>query len=236
MMLLVGGLSALISVNGAVAALLPVVVVLAVRLGRPTGQLLMPLVFAGHAGSMLLLTGSPVNVLISEELLAAEGRSFGYFEFALVGVPLLAGGIAIALVFGERLLPARSSAKLPPDLSRHARTLVEQYRLTGDLQALKVQRGSPLDGSPRRALDLSAGRGSSSSPSRGPTARRRCIATPLRRATSWWCAARPRRSARWPASSASASSRSRSTPAGWRRPSSTAARGWPRCWCRRARR
>ena len=34
MMLLVAGLTALISVNGAVAALLPVVVVIAVRLGR----------------------------------------------------------------------------------------------------------------------------------------------------------------------------------------------------------
>ena len=47
MMLFVGVLSALISVNGAVAALLPVVVVLAVRLQRPPSQLLMPLVFGG---------------------------------------------------------------------------------------------------------------------------------------------------------------------------------------------
>ncbi len=66
MMLFVGVLSALISVNGAVAALLPVVVVMAVRLGRPPSQLLMPLVFGAHSGSMLALTGTPVNVLILE--------------------------------------------------------------------------------------------------------------------------------------------------------------------------
>ena len=66
MLLLIGVLTALISVNGAVAALLPVVVVTAVRLGRPTSQLLMPLVFGSHAGSMLALTGTPVNVLVSE--------------------------------------------------------------------------------------------------------------------------------------------------------------------------
>src|SRR6188472_106380 len=66
MMLLVAGLTALISVNGAVAALLPVVVVIAVRLGRPPSQLLIPLVFAAHAGSMLALTGTPVNVIINE--------------------------------------------------------------------------------------------------------------------------------------------------------------------------
>ena len=44
MMLLVAVVTALISVNGAVAALLPVVVVTAIRLGQPTSQLLMPLV------------------------------------------------------------------------------------------------------------------------------------------------------------------------------------------------
>ena len=71
MMLLVALLTALISLNGAVAALLPVVVVMAVRLGRPPSQLLMPLVFSAHAGSMLALTGTPVNVLVSE---AAVGR------------------------------------------------------------------------------------------------------------------------------------------------------------------
>jgi len=54
----------LISVNGAVAALLPVVVVTAIRLGRSTSQLLMPLVFAAHAGSMLTFIGTPVNVLV----------------------------------------------------------------------------------------------------------------------------------------------------------------------------
>ena len=56
--LLAAVLTAVISINGAVAALLPLVVVVAARAGIPTSQLLMPLAFAGHAGSMLLLTGT----------------------------------------------------------------------------------------------------------------------------------------------------------------------------------
>ena len=72
MMLLSPLLTALISVNGAVAALLPVVVVTAVRLRMPPSQLLMPLAFAAHAGSMLALTGTPVNVIVSEA--AERGR------------------------------------------------------------------------------------------------------------------------------------------------------------------
>jgi Na+/H+ antiporter NhaD/arsenite permease-like protein len=53
MMLLVAMLTALISVNGSVAALLPVVAVMAVRLRISPSQLLMPLAFGAHAGSLL---------------------------------------------------------------------------------------------------------------------------------------------------------------------------------------
>ena len=153
-MLLVAVLTALISVNGAVAALLPVVVVMAIRLGRSPSQLLMPLVFASHAGSMLALTGTPVNVLVSE---AAEGAGFPpfrYFEFAYVGIPLLIGSMAIIVLFGERLLPNRTSRTLPPDLSKHARTLVEQYRLEDGLFRLRVRAGSPYVGASPTAIDL----------------------------------------------------------------------------------
>lgn len=64
-------LTALISLNGAVAALLPMAVMVSLRIGRPSSRMLMPMVFAGSAGSLLVLTGSPVNIIVSE---AAEAR------------------------------------------------------------------------------------------------------------------------------------------------------------------
>jgi di/tricarboxylate transporter len=156
MVLLVGALAALISLNGAVAALLPVIVVMAVRLGRPPSELLMPLVFGAHAGSMLALTGSPVNVLVMEASLDAGGPGFSYFEFALVGIPLIAGSILISLVLGPKLLPKRVSQTLPPDLSGHARTLVEQFRLSEGAQQLVVREGSPLIGASGREIGVAA--------------------------------------------------------------------------------
>lgn len=153
-MLMVAVLCALISLNGAVAALLPVVVVMAVRLNRPPSQLLMPLVFAGHAGSLLALTGSPVNVLASEASVDAGMAPFGYFEFALAGVPLVAGCILIVVFFGEKLLPHRSGATVPADLSRHAHTLVEQYRLANGVVQLRVRAASPYIGQAQAAIDL----------------------------------------------------------------------------------
>ena len=142
MMLLVAILTALINLNGSVAALLPVVVVMAVRLGRPPSQLLMPLVFAGHAGSLLALTGTPVNVLVSDAVVDAGFAPYGYFEFAWVGLPLLLGTMAIILLLGPRLLPNRSGKTIPADLSKHARTLVEHYTLKDDVFQLRVRSDS----------------------------------------------------------------------------------------------
>jgi len=79
-MLLAAGLTALIGLNGTVAALLPMAVVVAMRRGFPPSRLLMPLAFAGSAGGMLLLTGSPVNVVISEAADAAGVGAFRFFE------------------------------------------------------------------------------------------------------------------------------------------------------------
>ena len=141
MLLLVAGLTALISVNGAVAALLPVIVVIGVRLGRSPSQLLMPLVFGAHAGSMLALTGTPVNVIVSEAAATYGGRPFGFFEFALVGIPLVVGTIVIVLLLGERLLPSRKPRGLPTDFSEHARILIEQYRLDDALGLISRTNG-----------------------------------------------------------------------------------------------
>jgi hypothetical protein len=50
----------------------------------------------------------------------------GAFEFAIVGVPLVASTIAIVVLFGPRLLPSRNGRIIPSDLTRHARTLIDQ--------------------------------------------------------------------------------------------------------------
>lgn len=124
---LVAVLTALISVNGAVAALVPMVVIVAIRTEIAPSRILMPLAFAAHAGSLLALTGTPVNVLVSEAAESAGAQPFGFFEFTLVGLPLVLGTIAVVALLGERLLPERTPRSLAPDLSAHARTLCAQY-------------------------------------------------------------------------------------------------------------
>lgn len=144
-MLLVAVVTALINLNGSVAALLPMLLVVATQRGIPASKLLMPLAFAGSAGSLLLLTGSPVNVIVSDTAAEAGVGRFGFAEFAIAGIPLVAGTVLVVVLFGDRLLPDRVGASVPSDLSRLARTLTKQYRL-GNVAYLAVPAGSPLVG------------------------------------------------------------------------------------------
>jgi len=152
-MLLSAGLTALIGLNGTVTALLPMAVMVAVQRGYSTSQLLMPLAFAGSAGGLLLLTGSPVNVVISEAAADAGVGPFGLAEFAWVGIPLVAGTVLIVLTLGKRLLPKRESSMVPPDLSRQAAVLVEHYSLDNVFH-LRAGPSSGLLGRPRARWDL----------------------------------------------------------------------------------
>src|SRR5690606_5383348 len=76
-------------------------------------------------------------------------RHIGFAEFAWVGVPLVIGTIAIAVLFGEKLLPNRTAAVMPPDLSRLATTLAKQYTIHSGLVRLRVGAESNLDGASR---------------------------------------------------------------------------------------
>src|SRR5262249_9078040 len=48
----------------------------------------------------------------------------------------------------------RSGRAMPADLSKHARTLIEHYRLDEGLLQLRVRSGSPFVGTARTAIDL----------------------------------------------------------------------------------
>jgi di/tricarboxylate transporter len=132
MMIVCGLLTILVTPNASVAALVPVIVIIAVRVGQNTSQLLIPLAYAAHAGALFTLTGSPVSVIVSEAADESGSGKFGFFEFALTGIPLLVGTIAIVIGLGPRLLPHRNAERMPADLSGLEATLAEHYRVDGE--------------------------------------------------------------------------------------------------------
>ena len=104
-MSIVGLLSGVLSNTGTAAVLIPVVIGIAAKSGFARSRLLMPLVFAAAMGGNLTLIGAPGN-LIAQSALQPLNQSFGFFEYAKVGLPMLLCGIAYFALFGHRLLPS----------------------------------------------------------------------------------------------------------------------------------
>lgn len=153
-MIVVAVLTTVITPNGSVAALFPLVVVLAVRFDYLPSKLLMPVAFAAHAGALLVLTGSPVTILVSESAEQAGVGSIGFFEVGLVGLPLLVGTIIVVLLLGDRLLPARTPKSLARDLSKLPDTLKQQYLSREEIMRFVIPADSLLVGMSGSAIPL----------------------------------------------------------------------------------
>ena len=103
-MVIVGVMSGFLSNTGTAAVLIPVVIGIAAKSGYKRSRLLMPLVFAAAMGGNLSLIGAPGN-MIAQSALEPLGLSFGFFEYAVVGLPILIAGILFYATIGFRLLP-----------------------------------------------------------------------------------------------------------------------------------
>lgn len=104
-MVIVGVMSGFLSNTGTAAILIPVVVGIAAKSGFKRSKLLMPLVFAAAMGGNLSLIGAPGNMIAQSTLQEATGEAFGFFEYAIVGAPILIAGIIFYATIGMKLLP-----------------------------------------------------------------------------------------------------------------------------------
>lgn len=139
-------LSAFISNTGTVATLMPAVTSAAWQIGSLPSKFLMPLAFAANTGGLLTLTGTPPNIIVNETLITAGFAGFGYFEFALIGLPLILVAVLFMIFASQRLLPAREVGERPPDLAQSVDRLAEDYTLEGMLFWVRVRYGSLLVG------------------------------------------------------------------------------------------
>lgn len=103
-MVIVGVMSGFLSNTGTAAVLIPVVIGIAAKSGYKRSRLLMPLVFAAAMGGNLSLIGASGN-MIAQSALEPLGLSFGFFEYAVVGLPILIAGILFYATIGFRILP-----------------------------------------------------------------------------------------------------------------------------------
>ncbi len=139
-LLVIMGIVALVSMfinnTAAVAIFIPLVLTMARVRDRAPSKLLMPLSFGAQLAGVITVIGTSTNILASSLLDDTEYGGFGMFEFANIGLAVLAIGFAYLLTAGRALLPARRT-------DAEAR---ESYRVEEYTSEVVIQEGSPLVG------------------------------------------------------------------------------------------
>ena len=105
-------LSSVSSNTGTVACLMPVVIGIAQAANIPASKELMPLAVAANVGGTITMIGTPPNVIVTGALTAAGLPSFGFFEFALIGVPLSVIVLVYMLTIGRKTIPVKSAGAM----------------------------------------------------------------------------------------------------------------------------
>lgn len=100
-----GGLSAFLNDTGTTASLMPIVSTVAEKAGISKSKLLMSLAFFSSIGGIITLIGTTPHIVASGLLDDFGYREFGFFEFSLIGIPLLIAGMLYILTIGHKLLP-----------------------------------------------------------------------------------------------------------------------------------
>ena len=137
-------LSGFVSNTGTVAALLPVTVSAAWNAGTLPSKLLMPVAFGSNTGGLLTLTGTPPNIIVSNALLEQGMESFSFFEFALIGLPLLIIAILYFRYVGYKLLPEHKTENRPINIDSEMHKWIEEYSIGDNMYRLRIRSMSQL--------------------------------------------------------------------------------------------
>lgn len=139
-----GVLSGFVSNTGTVATLMPLTISSAWSIGTLPSKMLMPVAFGSNTGGLLTLTGTPPNIISSNALVEAGYEGFSFFEFALIGLPLLIVALLYFRFIGYRLLPKNKTNNKPVDIETTFHKWIEAYKIDGDYYRLRVRSVSPL--------------------------------------------------------------------------------------------
>jgi len=139
-----GILSGFVSNTGTVATLMPVTISSAWKIGIMPSKVLMPVAFGSNTGGLLTLTGTPPNIIVSNALIDAGFEGFSFFEFGLIGLPLLIIAVLYFRFFANKLLPANKTNNKPVDIESTLHKWIEDYKVDDDYYRLRVRSISPL--------------------------------------------------------------------------------------------
>ncbi len=139
-----GLLSGFVSNTGTVATLMPLTISSAWSIGTMPSKILMPVAFGSNTGGLLTLTGTPPNIIVSNALVETGFEGFSFFEFSLIGLPLLIIALLYFRFIGYKLLPDNKTNNRPVDIESTLHKWIEAYKIDDDYYRLRIRSLSPL--------------------------------------------------------------------------------------------
>ncbi|MBA2380356.1 MAG: SLC13 family permease [Blastocatellia bacterium] len=140
-------LSSFMNNIGVAAMFLPITTDLARATNRHASKLLLPMAYGSLLGGLILLIGTPSNLLVRDALVEAGLRPLEMFDFTIGGLVILAAAVTYMSLVGRRFLPTRNSnAQLPADNGSNGPDIRQLYSLAERLAYLVVPDESPLAG------------------------------------------------------------------------------------------
>ena len=134
--IITAALSAFLVNTAAVAILIPVVITLTAKRKISSSRVLIPLSFSSQFGGVCTIIGTSTNMLVNGISIGRGMESFSFFEFAPLGLVMVAAGIVYLLITSRWLLPKRKGEA----------DQVDKYRLADYQAELQVQGDSVLVG------------------------------------------------------------------------------------------
>ena len=129
-------LSSVSSNTGTVACLMPVIIGICQAAKIPASKELMPLAIAANVGGTITMIGTPPNVIVTGALSAAGLPTFGFFEFAKIGIPLSIIILLYTLFVGRHLLPVHNAGDMDEEAVKAAK---EEAGSAGDAPKSKTK-------------------------------------------------------------------------------------------------
>ncbi|MBO8140772.1 MAG: SLC13 family permease [Firmicutes bacterium] len=158
LMVVVAGLSSVMSSTAVVAIFLPAVLRMARNAGISPSRLMMPVSVAALISGMITLIGTPPNLVVHGQLARAGYEGFGFFSFTWFGIPVLATAIGYMLIARRWLAPQAAPAAGEDTQPRLSKWITE-YGLAQRHFRLRVAAGSPWAGKCLQDLNLRAEHG-----------------------------------------------------------------------------
>lgn len=154
-MLVTGGIGAIVSNTGTVALMLPIVISLANQAKTDARRFLMPMAFASSLG-LLTLISTPPNLIINDTLINGGYEGLSFFAFLPIGAITLTVGILLLWPLSKLLVAGKDKEKSAVKKDKSLDQLASEYQLADNLYRVTIRENSPFINKSLQELNITS--------------------------------------------------------------------------------